>query len=188
MQQYLLLTHPAHTSLHLLVPNSQSFPPPRPSPVAGSSLFSASVSLFLLWRYGGKILLRWLRGLHSQLLGQTSVCRVSGSPGGAAGAQGLELPNLTTPVPPAFSSWPRSRFKLPASFSLVKRTPSPPAWGPSEWQYRADAGAMGLFGDGEAGATKPATSLLACRTEYFSPGLPLLRTHSRFFSSPLNCT
>ena len=103
-QQGLLLTRPAHASLHLLVPNSQSFPPPCPSPVAGSSLFSASVSLFLLCKYGGKILLRWLRGLHSQILGQTSVRRVSGSPGEAAGAQGLELPDLTIPVPPAFSS------------------------------------------------------------------------------------
>lgn len=32
LQPGLLLTHPAHTHLHLLVPNSQSLPPPRPPP------------------------------------------------------------------------------------------------------------------------------------------------------------
>lgn len=45
-----------------------------------------------------------LRELHSQLLSQTSGRRVSESPGGSAGAQGLELPDLTIAVPPAFSS------------------------------------------------------------------------------------
>ena len=39
----LLFTHSIYTSLHLLIPNSQSFPPP-------TSLFSMSVSLFLFHR------------------------------------------------------------------------------------------------------------------------------------------
>ena len=44
--------HPIHNSLHLLIPNSQSFPPPlTPPPLATTSLFSMSVSLFLFCRY-----------------------------------------------------------------------------------------------------------------------------------------
>ena len=39
-----------HFSLPLLIPNSQSIPPALPSPLATSSLFSMSVSLFLFCR------------------------------------------------------------------------------------------------------------------------------------------
>ena len=45
----LLLVHPVYTSLHLLVPNSQSIPSSLPlSPSATASLFSLCVSLKLL--------------------------------------------------------------------------------------------------------------------------------------------
>ena len=37
-----LFTHPIYTSLPLLIPNSRSFPPPPPSPLATISLFSVS--------------------------------------------------------------------------------------------------------------------------------------------------
>ena len=41
-----LVIHPSFISLHLLIPNSQSFPPPPASPLATTSLISMSVSLF----------------------------------------------------------------------------------------------------------------------------------------------
>ena len=43
----LLFIHSMCNSLHLLTPNSQSIPPPHPSPLATTSLFSMSVSLTL---------------------------------------------------------------------------------------------------------------------------------------------
>ena len=46
----LLFIHPIYTSLPLLIPNSQSFPPPPSSPLATTTLFSMSVSLFLFCR------------------------------------------------------------------------------------------------------------------------------------------
>ena len=42
----LLFIHPIYTSLHLLTPNSQSIPLLSPSPLATTSLFFMSVSLF----------------------------------------------------------------------------------------------------------------------------------------------
>ena len=41
-----MFIHPIYTSLHMLIPKSQSFPPPTPSPLAITSLFSMSVNLF----------------------------------------------------------------------------------------------------------------------------------------------
>ena len=38
-----LFIHPIYNSLHLLIPNSQSFPPPPASPLATTSLFPMSV-------------------------------------------------------------------------------------------------------------------------------------------------
>ena len=49
-QQILLFIHPTYNSLHLLIPNSQSFPPPPTFPLTVTSLFSMSVSLFLFHR------------------------------------------------------------------------------------------------------------------------------------------
>ena len=46
----LLFAHPIYNSLHLLIPNYQSFLPP-PSSLATTSLFSMSVSQFLFCRY-----------------------------------------------------------------------------------------------------------------------------------------
>ena len=46
----LVFIHPVYNSLHLLTANSQSFPPSLPSPLAITSLFSMSVSLFLFHR------------------------------------------------------------------------------------------------------------------------------------------
>ena len=46
----LLFIHSTYNSLHLLIPNSQSIPPPPLSPLATTSLFSMSVSLFLFHR------------------------------------------------------------------------------------------------------------------------------------------
>ena len=45
----LLFIHSLYTHLHLLTPNSQSFPPVLPSSLATGSLFSMSVTLFLSW-------------------------------------------------------------------------------------------------------------------------------------------
>ena len=45
-----LFIHPIYTSLHLLIPNSQSFPRSLPSPLGTTSLFFMSVSLFLFHR------------------------------------------------------------------------------------------------------------------------------------------
>ena len=39
-----------YNSLHLLVPTSLSIPPPNPSPLAATSMFSMDVSLFLFHR------------------------------------------------------------------------------------------------------------------------------------------
>ena len=46
----LLFIHPIYNSLPLLIPDSQSFPPTPSSPLATTSLFSMSVSLFLFCR------------------------------------------------------------------------------------------------------------------------------------------
>ena len=46
LQQTLLLIHSLCNSLHLLIPASHSMPLPIPSPLATTSLFSMSVSLF----------------------------------------------------------------------------------------------------------------------------------------------
>ena len=47
----LLFIHPIYNILPLLIPNSHSFPPLDPFPLATTSLFSISVSLFLFHRY-----------------------------------------------------------------------------------------------------------------------------------------
>ena len=47
----LLFVHSIFNSLPLLIPNSQSFPPPLSSPLATTDLFSISGSLFLFHRY-----------------------------------------------------------------------------------------------------------------------------------------
>ena len=46
-----LCIHPVYISLHLLIPNSQSFPHPPTSPLATTSLFSMPVGLYLFHRY-----------------------------------------------------------------------------------------------------------------------------------------
>ena len=48
MQRTLVFIYPIYRSLHLLVPNPQSFPPHPPSPLAPTSLLSIPVSLFLI--------------------------------------------------------------------------------------------------------------------------------------------
>ena len=56
----LLFIHPLYNSLQLLIPKSQSFPPPLSSSLATTSLFSMSVSLFLIHRY-----VHWCHILYS---------------------------------------------------------------------------------------------------------------------------
>ena len=47
-----MFTHPIYTSLHMLIPDSQSFPPLPPFLLGSpTSLFSMSVSLFLFHKY-----------------------------------------------------------------------------------------------------------------------------------------
>ena len=46
----LLFMHSIYKSLNLLTPTSHSVPPPTPSPLATTSLFSLSLILFLFHR------------------------------------------------------------------------------------------------------------------------------------------
>ena len=55
----LLFMHSICASLYLLIPNSQFFLPPTPSPLATRSLFSMSVSLFMFRRWVHSCLI-WL--------------------------------------------------------------------------------------------------------------------------------
>ena len=56
----LLFIHPTYNSLHLLISNFQSFPPPSTFLLVRTRLFSTSVNLFLFHKY-----VHWCCGLDS---------------------------------------------------------------------------------------------------------------------------